>query len=148
MISNAAQQPRQARVVLRRVLIGLLLVFAFYAGRACESFGRSLDHMADAEYVLEHIVAVSWGDGMYGPAFYGAVVSTSRRADGKLDVRARVHVNGANYFDDVGKLGVVASRAEALKTWGIITWTPEGVYFGSNPDKRRFLSRKQIERHR
>lgn len=149
MSADPGHHPKQARSVLRRVLSGLLLVLAFYAGRACESLDRGLDHLADAEYLLADIVAVSWApDGKYGPAFYAAVVRTSRLPDDRLEVFARVHVGGMNYFDDVGKLGVVANRAEALHEWGTITWAPERVYFGSNPHKRRFLSREQIERHR
>lgn len=126
------------------LLLSAGLVVGFIAGWA----GHVLRHLGDANYRLSDLVAVSWGDGEYGQAFYAAVVFTSRRDDGKLDVFARVHVAGENYFDDLGRVGVAANRAQALREWGVIRWSAGGVHFGAGAGRARFLEREKIEKHR
>lgn len=95
----------------------------------------------------DQIVAVSWGDGKYGPAFYGAFVYLEPISGG-VSVRGRVFIGrGNNYFHELGELGRAPSPGEAVATWGLIRWAPEGLYIGSG-DRPFFFPRAKLESHR
>lgn len=95
----------------------------------------------------ERLVAVSWGDGKYGPAFYGAFVFLEPDAPG-FRVRARVAIGRGNaMFHDCGEIGRALSEAEAVARFGTVTWEPGGVAIGTGPG-RYFLPRAELEKHR
>src|SRR5687768_12582008 len=74
---------------------------------------------------LDHTIAMSWGDGRYGRAFYGAHVYLVPLEQG-YSVRARVYIGrGNDYFHDMGELGRAATDEEAVARWGEVQWTPE-----------------------
>lgn len=92
-------------------------------------------------------MAVSWGDGKFGPAFYGAYVYLEPVATGYV-VRARVAIGRGNgYFHDCGELGRTASEAEAVAQWGKIEWHEDGLHIG-NGTNHYFLKRTELENHR
>jgi hypothetical protein len=96
---------------------------------------------------LERVVAMSWGDGKYGSAFYGAHVFLEPRKSG-YSVRARVHIGrGNDYFHDCGELGTVQTDAEAVARWGKIEWREDGLHIG-NGTNHYFLARAEMESHR
>jgi hypothetical protein len=94
-------------------------------------------------------VAMKWGDGKYGPGFYGARVYLEPRPQG-YSVKACVYISPDNggYRHDCGELGVVDSHEEAVRDWGTITWKEEGLYIGKGGDADFFVPRKTIESHR
>jgi hypothetical protein len=93
---------------------------------------------------LQRLVAVSWGDGKYGPAFYGAHVYLVPLSSG-YSVRARVHVGrGGNYVHDCGELGKVQTDAEAVAQWGNIVWREDGLHIGTGTNPY-FLPRSKME---
>jgi hypothetical protein len=100
---------------------------------------------------LEQLVAVSRGDGRYGPAFYGAYVYYEPRADGQLDVKLSVRIGRSNpqhsYEHDPRTLGLARDPADAVTRWGLITWTDAGLSVGTGSDAYRF-PRNELERHR
>jgi hypothetical protein len=131
--------------MLKRVsaLLGLLLVGLLLGFAAGWVVGREAGRNA-----LQQTVAISWGDGKYGPAFYGAQVFLEPLQMG-YSVRARVHLGpGNDHFHDCGELGGVGSHAEAVARWGTITWKPEGLYVGTGRPDDYFLPRGQFEAHR
>jgi hypothetical protein len=96
---------------------------------------------------LERIIAIKWGDGKYGPAFYGAHVYLEP-AGGGYSVRACVYIGrGAQYFHDCGVLGTAKSDAEAVARWGAIDWRADGLRIGTGADEY-FLPRAELENHR
>jgi hypothetical protein len=96
---------------------------------------------------LDRVVAIKWGDGKYGPSFYGAHVYLEPMSDG-YSVRARVYLGRGNgYFHDCGELGVVRTEAEAVLRWGEIDWREDGLHIGSGSSEY-FLARTQLENHR
>ena len=96
---------------------------------------------------LERVVVMSWGDGKYGPSFYGAQVYLEPRRSG-YSVRARVHIGrGNDYFHDCGELGTVQTDTEAVARWGTIAWHDDGLHIGSGTN-HYFLSKGQMESHR
>ena len=96
---------------------------------------------------MDRVVAMSWGDGKYGAAFYGAQVYLEPQAIG-YSVRAQVFLGRGNRcFHDCGELGSVATDAEAVARWGTIEWQAEGLQIGTGVD-RYFLPRAQFENHR
>ena len=93
---------------------------------------------------LGRLVAVSWGDGKYGPAFYGAHVYLEPVTSG-YSVRARVYVGrGNDYYHDCGELGTVQTDAEAVARWGTISWSEDGLRIGSSTNQY-FLARAKLE---
>src|SRR5687767_787299 len=69
---------------------------------------------------LDRVVAMEWGDGRYGPSFYGAHVYLEPISTG-YSVRARVYIGrGNDYFHDCGELGIAKSDSEAVSRWGTI----------------------------
>ncbi|MCX6897374.1 MAG: hypothetical protein NT105_01620 [Verrucomicrobia bacterium] len=99
---------------------------------------------------LQRVVAMSWGDGWGGLAFYGAHVFLEPQAGG-YSVRARVYI-GRNdgcftYFHDCGELGRVQTDTEAVARWGRIEWREDGLHIGAGTN-HFFLPRARLERHR
>lgn len=96
---------------------------------------------------LERIVAMSWGDGHYGKAFYGAHVYLVPQA-GDYSVRARVLIGrGNNYFHDCGELGRAPTDTEAVARWGNVQWLDDGLHIGTGTN-HYFLPRARMESHR
>src|SRR5438067_1784565 len=86
------------------------------------------------EEELNRVIAVSWGDGQYGKAFYGARVFEVPRSTG-LSVHAIVAIspNGVR-FHDCGEIGRAESHADAVSRWGQIAWREDGLHIGSDLD--------------
>ena len=96
---------------------------------------------------LERVVAMSWGNGKYGPSFYGAHVYLEPASSG-YSVRARVYIGrGNDYFHDCGELGTAQTDSEAVARWGTIDWREDGLHIGSGTNQY-FLARAKIESHR
>lgn len=96
---------------------------------------------------VDNIVAMSWGDGKYGAAFYGARVYLDPKPAG-YSVRAIVHIGrGNDIFHDCGELGTVTNDAEAVARWGQITWAEDGLHIGAGTNAY-FLPRAKLESHR
>ncbi len=96
----------------------------------------------------ENLLTVSWGDGKYGKAFYGAQVFAYPET-GKYRVEARVAIgHGNGYYHNCGVIGRVATWAEAKDKYGNITWTPSGLNIGSSNKVEYHLSREIVENHR
>ena len=96
---------------------------------------------------LDRVVAISWGDGKYGPSFYGAQVYLEPISNG-YSVRTRIHNGrGNDYFYDCGELGKVQTDSEAVARWGTIVWREDGLHIGSGTNEF-FLARAKMESHR
>ena len=96
---------------------------------------------------VDRIVAMSWGDGRYGPAFYGAQVYLEP-LDSGYSVRALVHIGrGNDMFHDFGEIGRAQSDADAVARWGTIDWREDGLHIGSGTNEY-FLPRAKVESHR
>ena len=81
---------------------------------------------------LDRVVAMSWGDGKYGEACYGAHVFLEPLPSG-YSVRAMAHIGRGNgYFHD---------------RWGTIDWRDDGLHIGSGAH-HYFLPRAKMESHR
>jgi hypothetical protein len=97
---------------------------------------------------VHQIVAMSWGDGKYGPAFYGTEVYLNPIDEG-FSVRGRVWIGRGNpMYHDIGELGVVQNAEDATKKWGDITWSDAGLTIGPGDPMPYFLSRQKLESHR
>ena len=100
-----------------------------------------------AERKEERLVAVSWGDGRFGPAVYGAYVCAVP-SDGGYSVSAHVKIGRGNaMIHDCGALGRVRTAEEAVARWGKIEWLEDGLHIGTGPTQY-FLARKDLENHR
>jgi hypothetical protein len=96
---------------------------------------------------VDRIVAMSWGGGRYGPAFYGAEVYLVPITSG-YSVRARVHIGrGNDLFHDCGQLGTVQTDSEAVARWGHIEWAADGLHIGTGTNIY-FMPRGKLETHR
>ena len=96
---------------------------------------------------LDRVVAISWGDGSYGPAFYGAHVYLEPRGD-VYSVHAQVFIGRGNgYRHELGELGEVAHPEAAVARWGRLEWSEDGLRIGTGPDAV-FFPREKLERHR
>lgn len=90
-----------------------------------------------------NVIAMSWGDGKYGKAFYGAQVYTDA-FNPPFTVRARVRIGPGNpMYHDCGVLGTAASFEDVVRKWGTIEWAPDGLRIGDF-----FLPRARMEAHR
>jgi len=101
---------------------------------------------------LEHLVAVSWGDGKYGKAMYGAYVFYDEPGpDGLLTVKLGVRIGRSapmsSYEHEPRTLGHARDAEEAVALWGVITWSDAGLTVGSGPQAYLF-PRDELERHR
>ena len=123
------------KVLKWTVLAFLAIALGFAAGWVVVS--------RQSETRMDRVVAMAWGDGKYGEAFYGAQVYLEPDASG-YSVRARVYLGrGNNYFYDCGSIGKAADDVEAVKKWGRIEFRPDGLHIGDY-----FLPREQMEAHR
>jgi len=96
-----------------------------------------------SEAQMERVVAVAWGDGRYGEAFYGARVYLEPATVG-YSVHAKVSIGrGDGYSFDCGIIGTAADDAAAVRRWGKIEFYPDGLHIGGY-----FLPREQMEAHR
>ena len=99
---------------------------------------------------MQRVVAMSWGDGKCGPAFYGAHVYLEPQASG-YSVQARVYIGRSTgfltHFHDCGELGRVRTDAEAVARWGKIEWREDGLHIGTGTN-HFFMPRARLERHR
>jgi hypothetical protein len=127
---------------IRRGAILLVAAVAVVLG-AVWAIGR---HNADD--AINHTITLVWGDGAYGKAFYGAHVY--EQVDGKtVTVRARILIGQGNgYEQDLGTLGVAASHAEAVATWGKVEWKPDGLHIGPGNPTEKFVPQSEVEAHR
>jgi hypothetical protein len=122
-------------------LLPILLVGlgCLVAGSIAGFFGAA----ARNESRVDRIVAMSWGGGRYGEAFYGAHVYLVPVKDG-YSVRGRVYIGrGREMYQDCGELGRAATDKEAVKNWGSIDWREDGLHIGDY-----YLPRETLERHR
>lgn len=109
--------------------------------------GGQLGATRAAERREERLVAVSWGDGRFGPAFYGAYVCAVP-SDGGYSVSAHVKIGRGNAtIHECGALGRVRTVEEAVARWGKIEWLDDGLHIGTGPNQY-FLARKDLESHR
>lgn len=124
------------------VAVGGVLV-AFFAYEDGWSRQRAVD-LSDRETTI----AVRWGDGKYGEAFYGMRVFEVATTSG-VDVRAILLIGPGNAMSqDCGSIGRVASHAEAVRRFSVISWRPDGVHVGSDTREEYFLDRAIVEAHR
>jgi hypothetical protein len=133
------------RTTWRRVILALALVAAgLLSGSGIAWIVLSPDDTA----FVGRTVSVSWGDGKYGPAFYGAWVYLEKSRGG-FSVRLRVQIGpGHPMWHDAEELGWVATHEAAVKEWGTITWREEGLYVGTGGPGDFFLPRARLESHR
>ncbi len=121
----------------KRTLIFIFASLALFF--LCGYFAATYQTKAD----LDKTIAVSWGDGKYGSAFYGAHVWYEIKGK-KVIVQARVALGrGNSYYYDCGQLGTAVSVEEAVERWGHIEWHEDGLHIGNY-----FLPRTQLESHR
>jgi hypothetical protein len=130
---------------LRRLLLALPL---FFAGYVAGWIGGQLP----SERRIDRVVAMSWGDGEYGKALYGAHVYLEPLEEQPgYSVRARVYISRGTfysaYFHEMGEIGHAASSEEAVERWGTLLWRPDGLHIGTDPDAP-FLPRSKLESHR
>jgi len=128
-------------------LIALMLAFAAFVA------GFGLGYRAEAA-PAGRTIAIAWGDGRFGPAFYGAhvFVREADSTDGPLSVRAVVYIDRpdrfVSYQHDCGEIGLARSWSDAVARFGTIRWSPDGLRIGSGDPADYFLSREQLENHR
>ena len=100
------------------------------------------------EAMTDRIVAVSWGDGEYGEAFYGAYVYLVPES-GDYSVRARIYIGrGNDYWHECGEIGRAETDVEAVEKWGTITWTDDGLNIGDPASGGYHMLRTKLESHR
>ena len=108
-------------------------------------------HFFRAAARMDKLVAVSWGDGKYGKALYGAYVFYEEK-DGQLVVKLSVRIDRGSfwtqYAHDTQTLGTVKDPVEAVARWGVITWTEEGLTVGMPPGPTHLFPRAELEQHR
>jgi hypothetical protein len=98
--------------------------------------------------MVQRTVAMTWGGGKYGPAFYGAWVY-EQPVSGGLSTRARVWIgHESDDWHDCGELGRVSTHEEAVEKWGTITWKEDGLHIGRGAPNDYFLARAVLEAHR
>lgn len=96
---------------------------------------------------LSKLLAVSWGDGKYGKAFYGAFVYLEPVTGGQR-VKAQVQIGRGNpMFHECGEIGRAATAEEAVAKWSKIDWQDNGLHIGTGTNTY-FLPRAKLESHR
>ena len=130
---------------LRRFLLAVPLLCAGYAAGWVRG-------QLPSERRIDRVVAMSWGDGGYGKAFYGAHVYLEPLDERSgYGVRARVYIDRGDWFSaylhDMGEIGRAATDEEAVARWGTLVWRPDGLQIGNGPDAA-FLPRRELENHR
>lgn len=100
---------------------------------------------------LDKLVAVSWGDGKFGQALYGAYVFYEEK-DGQLVVKLSVRIDRGSfwgqYAHDVRTLGIVKDPVEAVTRWGALSWSDQGLRVGSPSGPTYLFPRAELEQHR
>lgn len=123
------------------LVLALLGTFAAFASGWMMASSRSAER-------IDRVVTMAWGDGRYGPAFYGAHVYLLP-AGKEYEVHARVLVGrGNDYFHDLGQIGRVATAEEAVQRFGRTEWRPDGLHIGDGQNFPVFLERSRLEAHR
>jgi hypothetical protein len=103
---------------MKRILIGAII---FVAGLLVGGVVGWYLPRSNTEFT-ERVIAASWGDGKYGPSFYGAQVYLEPVRDG-YSVRGQVWIGPGNpYIHDCGELGRVENYRQAVQKWSKITW--------------------------
>src|SRR5262245_17695046 len=102
---------------------------------------------------VSRTIAVTWGDGRFGRAFYGAhVFVLEGEVDGQLAVHAVVYIDRpdrfVSYQHDCGEIGRVASWADAVSKFGTIRWSQEGLRIRDGSATDYVLGRAELENHR
>lgn len=124
-----------------------LLTIAVIAALSLGAFLLGAGYVVGHDRAEERLVAVAWGDGRYGPAFYGAYVYLVPQGDG-FSVRARVMLGrGNDHRHECGELGTARTAAEAVARWGKLDWRSDGLAIGEG-ESRFFLPRATFENHR
>jgi len=142
-LKNSQAEPILLYVVLSIISFLVIVMVTFLIGFTVGWFGMDSANALK----LQQVVAMKWGDGRYGPAFYGAHVYLEPAGSG-YSVRALVYIGrGNNYFHDCGELGVAQTDSEAVARWGNIDWRKDGLHIGSGADEY-FLARAKLESHR
>jgi len=123
----------------------------FAVALACLLLGYAIGWIFGVERnkaMTNRIVAVSWGDGEYGEAFYGAYVYLVPES-GDYSVRARIYIGrGNDYWHECGEIGRAETDVEAVEKWGTITWTDDGLNIGDPASGGYHMLRTKLESHR
>jgi hypothetical protein len=128
------------RTTLLFVLAVVLVLAGFVTGWLMAS-NRSAER-------IDRVVAMQWGDGRYGKAFYGAHVYLIPSGN-EYEVHARVLAGrGNDYFHELGLLGRVTMPEEAVARFGRIEWRADGLHIGDGQNFPVFLERAKLEAHR
>lgn len=102
--------------------------------------------------IAERLVAVSWGDGKYGKAHYGAYVHYEPRFNGTVNVKLTVRIGRGSlwrgYLHDARSIGTARDPVDAVARYGVLTWSEEGLRVGDAPGKGYLFPRAEMERHR
>ena len=132
----------------QRILSALgMLAFGLLLGTAVGWFYGGLRVRGRIEELTHSLVAVSWGDGKYGKAFYGAYVQLEP-VEGGYAVEAFVTIGRGNpTVHNCGELGRVTSSEEAVAKWGKIDWQDDGLHIGTGTNAF-LLPRAKLESHR
>ena len=120
-------------------LFAVISFGCFLLGIIAGTWGLSQMHSTR----VDDVIAMAWGDGVYGKAFYGAQVYVVPVGP-RFTVRATIHIgHGNNLFKDCGVLGSENTFEDAVQKWGKIDWRPDGLHIGSY-----FMPQGTIETHR
>lgn len=132
----------------QRIISALgMLALGLLVGAALGVFYASFEARGRMEQLTHSLVAVSWGDGKYGKAFYGAYVQL-QPVEGGYSVEAFVTIGRGNpTVHNCGELGRVATAEEAVAKWGKIDWQDDGLHIGTGTNAF-FLPRAKLESHR
>ena len=120
-----------------------MLAALVVVGAGCFAAGWMISPVSDEE-VLGRTIAVKWGDGKYGKAFYGAHVYVVPIEAG-WSVRARIYMGRGGRFMDCDELGKVMSAADAVAHWGCLRFRDEGLYIGSGAANDILVKRSRFE---
>ena len=127
----------------RKILVAVGIIVAF----GVTYFVGMFVNAEAAEKRRANLVAVAWGDGSVGPAFYGAYVELEPISSG-YSVQAYIAIGRGNqFYRDCGEIGRVATAEEAVARWSKIEWREDGLHIGNGADQY-FLPRKEVETHR
>jgi len=96
------------------------------------------------------LIAVSWGNGPAGPAFYGAYVEAIPRGD-VFDNTLTIYIDRPGVWMRHRMapiaLGQTHDEIESVARFGQLEWNETGLTIGNGPQSRR-IARSTIENHR
>jgi hypothetical protein len=131
-------------IKIKKILISLLILAFIIASYFSLTFYRKAE-MAD------NLIAVSWGDGAYGKAFYGAYVFLVP-TDSGFDVQAEIKIGrGTPMIQQTHEMGVIGhsdTAEEASEKWGNIVWTENALKIGDINNGGLVIKREVFEQHR